>query len=478
MKKNILLITADQFRYDAMGHCGVFPVQTPHLDALAAGGTSLEAYTPYPMCCPARASIMTGEPAFRHGVYYNGQPWHKHLETLPGVLSENGFQTIMVGKTHFYPPRLHAGFDKLFLPSDLRKKLAQNRAQPQREPGEIGRTWDEMIVRHYQQTWPEGADPEQYPAVALTTHALGELENLSKTRQCKGTTAEPFFMWLSWLQPHSPCKPPPPYGTMYRPEDVPPPVKTEEEKESFSWQNKQNLRGWRALDEATIRDFRARYLGDVSLVDAQVGRVVQKLEELGLRENTLVIFSSDHGEYMGDHHRMQKGGFHEPSSRVPLIFNGPGVKAGHRPAGLTTLCDLKPTILDACDLMMPAHYDPQGQHLYPEWKPAADTMSLVAALEGGGIPSDRVVFSENGVYGQSMMARKGTLKYNFYPQTNEFDFFDLAADPDELHNRKNEVTWESLPDWARDTFSRILEESEPLRKGSYFYDGKVFPMFT
>lgn len=478
MARNVLLITADQFRYDAMGHCGVFPVKTPHLDALAAGGTSLQAYTPYPMCCPARASIMTGEPPCRHGVYYNDQPWRKTLETLPGVLSENGFHTIMIGKTHFFPQRFHGGFDTLILPGDIRRKLGKAGGKPKREPGEAGRNWDEMIVRHYQQTWPEDGIPEQYPAVALTTYALEKLEHLAGSRECTGATTEPFFMWLSWLQPHSPCKPPPPYGTMYKPEDLPPPVKTEEEKESFSWQSRENIRGWRALDEATIRDFRARYLGDVSLVDAQVGRVVEKLVELGLRENTVVIFSSDHGEYMGDHHRMQKGGFHEPSCRVPLIFNGPGVKAGHRPAGLATLCDLKPTIQEACDLLMPSLHDPQGEHLYPEWKPAPDTMSLVGALEGGDIPGDRVVFSENAVYGQSMMARKGTLKYNYYPQTHEFDFFDLAEDPNELNNRKNEVTWETLPDWARDTFAKILAESEPLRKGSYFYDGKIFPMFT
>jgi len=244
MNPNILLITADQFRYDAMGHCGVFPVQTPNLDALAASGVSLQAYTPYPMCCPARASIMTGQPVCRHGVYYNGLPWFKNLETLPGVLSQNGFHTTMVGKTHFYPPRLHGGFDKLILPADVSRKVGRKEIKKERAPGEIGRNWDEMIVRHYQQTWPEDGDPDKYPAVAITTHAMEELEELSRTRQCRGMVSEPFFMWLSWLQPHSPCKPPPPYGTMYRPEDVPPPVKTEEEKESFSWQLKQKMRGW------------------------------------------------------------------------------------------------------------------------------------------------------------------------------------------------------------------------------------------
>jgi len=478
MRMNILLITADQFRYDAMGHCGVFPVQTPHLDALAAGGASLDAYTPYPVCCPARASIMTGLPACRHGVYYNDMPWHKNLETLPGVLGENGYYSVMVGKTHFYPPRLHAGFDKLILPSDVSRKTGKKKNKKTAVPGEVGQNWDDLMASHYRATWSEGDNPEHYAAVALTTHAMGELETLAQTRQCRETAAEPFFMWLSWLQPHSPCKPPPPYSIMYRPEDIPPPVKNEDEKKAFSRQLQQKTAAWRVLDDETIRAFRARYLGDVSLVDAQVGRMVQKLDELGLRDNTLVIFSSDHGEYMGDHHQMQKSSFHDCSSRVPLIFNGPGVKAGHRPRGLSSLCDLKPTLQDASGLLMPALRDAKGELIFPEWSPDQDAISLLPALSGGNVPEDRVVFSENGIYGQSFMARKENIKVNYYPQTREFDLFDLASDPDELQNHGGTLTWETQPDWARNTFARLLAESEYLRDRSYQYDGKIFPMFT
>lgn len=478
MKQNIVLITADQFRYDAMGHCGAFPVKTPHLDAMAAEGASFDAYTPYPMCCPARASIMTGLPACRHGAYYNGMPWGKNLETLPGQLSANGYFTTIVGKTHFYPPRFQGGANRLTLPSDIKAKIGRKEVKPERAPGEIGRTWDEMIVRHYQQKWQDGGDPDKYPAVAITTHAIEELEQLARGRKCQGAATEPFFMWLSVLQPHSPCKPPPPYADMYHPDDLPPPTKTEQELETFSRQARENLRGWRALDERTIREFRARYLGDVSLVDAQVGRVMAKLAELDLRDNTLVIFTSDHGEYMGDHHRMQKGGFHECSSRVPLIFNGPGVRAGHRPRGFASLCDLKATLLEYCGLLMPDLRDGNGNSLYPEWAPDTDSASLVGAVGGGDIDPGRIVFSENGVYGLSMMARRGMEKFNFYPDTNEFDWFDLASDPREFNNRGREVRWETLPEWVRETFTRILTACDGLRGGSYEYDGIIRPMFT
>jgi arylsulfatase len=478
MRPNIVFITADQFRYDAMGHCGVFPVKTPHLDALAAGGTTFEAYTPYPMCCPARASIMTGLPACRHGVYYNGMPWKKNLETLPGVLSENGYHTTLVGKTHFYPPRLHGGFDRLFLIEDALSRAGVSVGKKKRNKGEVGRTWDEMIVRHYQQTWKEGDNPENYPATLLTTHALGQLEELAQTRSCPGPNGEPFFMWLSYLQPHSPCKPPPPYADMYHPDELPPPAKTEEQVATFSERTKARMRGWRALDEDTIRKFRARYLGDVSLVDAEVGRVLDKLAALGLRENTIVIFSSDHGEFMGDHHMMQKGGFQECASRVPLIFNGPGIASGHRARGLVTLCDLKPTVQDLCGLLMPSLKDESGKRLFPEWAADPDSLSLLEALQGGNLDSERVVFSEAGTYGICLMARRGMEKICYYPDTQEFDWFDLGSDPSEFNNRGRELTWDKLPGWARDTFSRILADCEALRGSSYFYDGRIFPMFT
>jgi arylsulfatase len=478
MAHNIVLITADQFRYDAMGHCGTFPVKTPHLDALAGEGTSLEAYTPYPMCCPARASIMTGVPPCRHGVYYNGMPWKRELDTLPGQLSANGYFTTIIGKTHFYPPQFHGGADRLTTPQDIRKKVGRKETKPERSPGEIGRTWDEMIVKHYQQKWKDGDDPEKYPGIAITTHALEELDQLAHQRHCRGNAREPFFMWLSVQQPHSPCKPPPPYADMYHPDDFPPPIKTEQELETLPHQLRQKMRGWRALDEETIRDFRARYFGDVSLVDAQVGRVMEKLAALGLRENTIVIFTSDHGEYLGDHHQMQKGGFHECSSRVPLIFSGPGIAAGHRPQGFASLCDLKPTLLDRAGLLMPSLRDDRGKLLYPEWAADPDSISLSKGLQGGDLDPGRVIFSENGVYGLSMMARRGMEKFNYYPDTQEFDWFDLSSDPDELHSRGREVTWETLPEWARDTFARILAECESLRGGSYEYDGVIRPMFT
>jgi len=479
MKQNILLITADQFRYDALGFKGVFPVKTPHLDSLAAGGTTFDqAYTPYPLCTPARASIMTGKHACRHQAYYNGMEMDDG-ETLPGVLSDNGYYTIQVGKTHFFPKRRHAGFDKLILPedyaADMLRKYGKEKLYkiPENEP------WDEMVVRHYSKTWNGSIDPEDYPACYHTTRALSELEKLTLRRECTGDADDPFFMWLSFQQPHSPCAPPPPYDTMYAPEDVSPPVKSEEELTLFAKPLLEFKKGWQALTPEIISKFRPRYLGDVTLIDAQIGRMIAGLEKLGLRENTIIIFTSDHGDYLGDHHQMQKAFFHDCSARIPLIFNGPGIAKGHTVATDVTLCDLKPTLLDHCQLLRQPRHDAEGNLLGNEWGELVDSRSFLPALKGQELPTDRAIFSESGIYGHAFMAKFGTQKYNFYPQTNEFDHFDLSADPSELHNLGAEVTWENLPSWARKIFEKILHSTEPMRQFGYgSTGGRILPMFT
>lgn len=478
MKKNILLITADQFRYDAMGHRGVFPVKTPHLDSLAAGGTTFEqAYTPYPMCVPARASIMTGLHSFRHGVYYNDQPWPEDSPTIPGELAANGYYTIEVGKTHFMPWRRHGGFQKLILPEDYSSYLAEKYGADESKPAYQAEGWDDMVVKHYSRTWESRIEPEDYEPTYFTNRAISELEKLVRRRECTGDADEPFFMWVSFLQPHSPCAPPPPYDSMYHPEEIPPPVKSEEEKMHFSTPLRGFSKGWDALTPELIAAFRARYFGSVSLVDSEIGRLLKALERLSLRENTLVIFTSDHGEYMGDHHQMQKGFFHDAASRIPLIFNGPGVAEGHVEHGEASLCDLKPTLLDLCGLLSLPLRDEEGRHLYHA-VPAEDTISLVPALQGESLPPNRVNISETGLYGQGIMAKCGSEKINYYPQTGEFDWFDLHADPHELNNRGRKLVFSDLPGWTKDAFEKVLRHTKPLQSQSYFFSGKVRRMFT
>jgi len=467
MNQNILFITADQFRADAMGFQGVFPVRTPNLDALAAGGTVFEqAYTPNPLCMPARASIMTGMHSFQHGVYIGGSnSWGDDVETLPGALAANGYYTIQIGKTHFSPKRRHGGFTKNITPED---RLRKKKPDP---------NWDKMVVSHYSREWDGSNEPEDYEPVFSTTRALQELDLLVSRRQCTGEADEPFFMWLSFLRPHSPCAPPPPYDTMYKPEDIPPPVKTEEEKEHFARPLREFAKGWKEITPEITEKFRPRYFGDVTCVDDQIGRMIEGLERLGLRENTLIVFSSDHGDYLGDHHQFQKAYFHDASSKVPFIFNGPRVEKGRRVNSSVSLCDLKPTLLDYCMLLNPSTRDASGRKIN-DHTACDDTLSLLPALGGAELPANRVIISESAIYGQSIMAKRNHEKYNYYPQTNEFDYFDLEADPNELDNRGRGLTLDTVPGWARETFQKILRHSGPLKDSSFAYEDKILPLFT
>jgi len=478
MRNNFLFITADQFRHDALGCRGVFPIHTPHLDALAAGGTVFDqAYCPNPMCVPARASIMTGLPCHRHGVYYNDQAWSEGVPTLPAVLAANGYDTVEVGKTHFFPTHRHGGFQKVILPSDYHQAMRKKYGAARKSSAAGTGNWEEMIIRHYTRQWDGSIQPEDYEPTYFTTRAIAELEKLVRRRECTGDASEPFFMWLSLLQPHSPCAPPPPYDSLYRPEDLKPPVKSEAEKEGFAAPLRGFSRGWEALPPEIIANFRARYLGSVSLVDHEISRMLAALRSLGLHENTIVIFSSDHGEYAGDHHQMQKGFFHDAASRVPLIFSGPGIAVGHRVSGEANLYDLKPTLLDLCGLLRPPVRDRDGRCLY-HGVAEEGTLSLRPALQGGELPGDRVNVSESGIYGQGMMAKRGREKFNYYPQTNELDYFDLETDPDELINRGREFQFSTLPSWARETFAGIMRHTAPLQSQSYCFEGRVRRMFT
>lgn len=472
--RNILLITADQFRYDMLGILGVHPVQTPTLDRLAAEGTRFDrAYCPYPLCVPARASIMTGLRACDHGVYYNDQGWSNALPTLPGRLAENGYYTTEVGKTHFYPRRRHAGFHRVW----------ETDVAYIRELEARGLTRYNVAERHGKygsafKTTPTHLPPEMHLTIRTTDVALDELGTIAARRRCRQFGYEGFFMWLSYFSPHVPCDPPEPYFSMYDRGSLTPFVRNEGELETFSAPLKRSRDEWRFMDDAWMAKLRAQYMGDVTLVDHQIARVLEKLDELQLRDNTLIVFTADHGDYLGDHWLQQKGFFHDPSARIPLLFNGPGIAAGQVVDGLASLLDLYPTLLDYEELWMPPVRDPAGRLVYQNAEEMPG-LSLLPILNGMH-PADpeRVVISESAMYGRHLMIRYRNLKYNHYFTTNEWDVFDLDADPNELRNLRGEMRLTDLPAPMQAAFAEVSGRTERWEDGFYHWNGKLRPMFT
>ena len=478
---NILLITADQFRHDALGSAGVFPVPTPHLDALAAGGTAFDAaYCASPLCVPSRASIMTGRMPCEHGVYYNDQSWPEAMPTLPRRLADNGYYTACIGKRHFNPPRRHGGFHRVWSGEDVTLPRPPH-------PSATVMQWGDYADQAYVGE-PTHLPPELYSTTLLANHACAELRRLAATRRMRAGGGEPVFLWLSFIQPHTPCVPPDPWFSLVDADAVPPPVRDDpRELDALPEPVRRWFDFWQRIGPEHARRFRAQYLGDVALVDHEVGRVLRTLDELGLRDDTLIVFTSDHGDYLGDHGLQQKGFFHEASARVPLVFYGPRVAAGRRVATPVSLIDLYPTLLDHAGLWLPRHRDVRGRRVYPGAEDVGGA-SLLAAMrpmadEGdevvrGELEPDRVVTVESAIHGRHVMARQRHLKACRYENSGETQLFDLTTNPDEWADASLADVTRDLPTPLAGAINEVLRAQEPHAASSYYFKGRFRPMFT
>ena len=474
MRKNILFITCDQFRADALGLLKAFPVHTPNLDKLAETGCRFEnTYCSNPLCVPSRASIMTGQYSFEHGVYYGDRGWSRNTATMPGLLSAEGYFSIKLGKTHFQPRRRYGGFDKLIGDFDLEHRYRKEEAESDK-PG-----WAGVIQRQYNEK-KAPTDYDSYEPVVHTELAMRELDKIVARRECVGIdSTEPFFMWLSHLQPHTPCNPPEPYRSMYPPETMRDAIKNEEEIEQCAPMLKRGMSYWSGIDEDLRRSFMSRYLGSISLLDKLTGDLIDYLGKLDLLQNTLIIFSSDHGEYLGDHHKQQKGFFHDCSSRVPLIINGPGIASGRRITENVSLVDLLPTTLDYAGLLQPDRRDGEGKPIYDQQLPPHGK-SLLPWMNPEEKPpapkEERVIISETGIYGQGVMLKQGHTKINYYPQSGAWDHFDLLNDPNELKNLGGNKRPPLTPAMEQ-ALNQVLAATKKMA-GGYYYFEKTRPMFS
>ena len=478
--RNIVFITADQLRWDALGFQNRFPVQTPTLDALANGGYCFEnAYSANPLCVPARASIMTGRYCCDTGLYYNDGNWKPSLKTIPGELSRNNYYTVAVGKMHFRPTHANFGFDKRIADTyDYNGHLAARGHQPPKPPAGDGTIHNPARIEWVYGTERWDLPAEDYHTPWVTEAALSELERIDERRDLAPEANEPFFMWLSYVKPHVPCNPPEPYGSMYNPDDLPGPVRTEEEVDRFPRALARFKRHWDVLSDDTIRRLRARYLGDVTLIDEQIGRVIERLKEMGVWENTTVIFTSDHGDHLGDHWLQQKSFFFESSAKVPLIFYGPDVIGGGSSQENVSHIDLMPTLLEYCGLTMPADRDEVGNLLY-DYADFGDAISLLPWLTGQTTESGRrVVVSESGVHGLHVMAKQGNDKYTYYADSGEFEYFNLEDDPEELDNHLGAYRWETLPEEVEATLTDVLARAKEHEGTTYRSASVLAPMFT
>ena len=411
-KPNVLILYPDQMRFDAMGCSGNPLVKTPHIDRLASQGVRFDhAYASFPLCCPFRASVMTGKFAHAHGMYANHYPISLEQTFLAEVFRDHGYRTGYIGKWH-----LDGGIKHGYIPPDRR----------------LGFDWFVGFNRgheyfnsiFYRQDDPTPRVSKRYEPDVQTDHLLEFLDE---------TDERPFLAMVSWGPPHPPLVMPEEYETMYAEDEVP---------------VREN-----SPDEAGSRAFLARYYGMVTAIDDNVGRIMNYLDEKGLCDNTIVYFVSDHGEMAGEHGLYDKRVYYEASMRVPLIVRWPEKLAGDRVAdGLVYPgVDLMPTLLELCEIPIPDSV--QGTSFAPvlrdETTSGHDVIHYKWLMESDG--PEKV-----------LTARRGMRTHDWLyaaTQSGPEVLFNLRNDPLEMDNLVNRASHRDIVEELDGTMKTHMDET-------------------
>ncbi len=383
-RPNILLITLDQFRADCLGTAGHPVVRTPNLDRLAAQGVRFtNHFSNCAPCAPARASLLTGLWQMNHRVTSNGAPLADHLPMLPRMLRDHGYDPTLFGysdtaldpatlgeddprRTSYEQPM--SGFSAgVLLDDDISAWIDWLEEQGYERPAahrDIYEPADVPIPEGRGATWrPARYAAEHSESAFMTTKVL---EWLDERGPADGT--EPWCAHVSYLRPHPPYLAPAPYHDMFDPAEVDEPVRLatpQDEGAVHPFLTGALTVVPSPLDDLDQRQLRATYYGMIAEVDAQLGRLLDGLDERGLAEDTVVVLTSDHGEQLGDHWLIEKLGFFDQSYRIPLIVRWPGrvTEPGRTVDALSENVDITPTLLDLVGAPTPEFCD--GASLAP-----------------------------------------------------------------------------------------------------------------
>ena len=418
-KPNVLVIHTDQHRIECLGASGNTDIRTPHIDALANDGVRYDnSFCPFPVCTPSRYSLLSGRYVHEHRGWTNHSTLRPGTPTFPSILKDAGYKTKAVGKMHFTPTYLDLGFDEMELSEqngpgrwddDYHRYLRDlglvdyNDLEDQENP------WRKSARRIYWETFGALASnlPDKHHSTTWTgDRAVETLEQWSPSGN---------LLMAGFIKPHHPFDPPPEWAERYNPDDLE--ILPGYTPECFA-HDLEFSRGYfphEALHPDAVRRATAYYYAAIEHIDHQVGRMIDVLKRKGLYDNTLIIFTSDHGEYMGYHHLLLKGNYmYDPVVKVPLIIKYlRGPKAGTASQALVSNVDVAPTILDQVSCS-PA----DGMH----------GRNLAQDTEGRDI-----VFAEAG-RGGLLMARTQTRKFMFWQPKNRIFLYDLENDPFETNN--------------------------------------------
>lgn len=465
-KPNILLITSDQQHWNTIGAFNP-EISTPNLDRLVREGTAFSrAYCPNPTCTPTRASIITGMYPSQHGAWTLGTKLLEDRQTVGALFSDAGYRTALVGKAHFQPlkstdtyPSLESypimqdldfwrtfqdsfyGFDHVELARNHANEAhaGQHYAIWMEEKGCLN--WRDYFVAptgtmdpQQRHKWPIPEEVHYDAWIAERTNAL-----LEQYREAD----EPFFLWSSFFDPHPPYLVPEPWDTMYDPDrlTIPEPTPgehdgnpphfrmTQEANPDFSAlkETGYGIHGYHShvrQSDQERKQLVATYYAMTSLMDKYIGHILDKLDELGLADDTLVVFTTDHGHFFGQHGLQAKGGFmYEDLIKLPFIARYPGrIPAGHRSDAIQSLVDLAPTFLSFAGLPIP--HAMTGVDQSGVWAGTKSAARDHAICEFRHEPTT--------IHQKTYVDRRYKLTV-YYNQTYG-ELFDLERDPGEIRN--------------------------------------------
>ncbi|MDQ8731049.1 alkaline phosphatase family protein [Bradyrhizobium sp. LHD-71] len=473
--KNVLFIMCDQLRWDYLSCAGHPTLHTPHIDALAARGVRFtRAYVQSPICGPSRMSFYTGRYMHSHGSTWNGIPLQVGELTMGDYLRPLGVQTVLVGKTHMVADRegmerlgvapdsiigvrvSECGFDPYERDDGLRGRNGMGGGQTKRarydrflneqgyggdnpwhdwansaadEGGGIASGW---AMRHARK--PARVSEEHSETPYMTRRAIDFIRESGE---------RPWCLHLSYIKPHWPYVAPAPYNDMYSADDLVPVVRSEKERQEAHpvYREFISRRVSRTFARDEVRnEVVPVYMGLIKQIDDQMGVLFRFLEENGYFENTMIVFTSDHGDYLGDHWLGEKELFHDPSVKIPLIVYDPS-RAADQTRGATCdelveSIDLLPTFLEVFGgVPVEQTHRLEGRSLLPLVRGArpADWRNHVISEYDYSVQSACAALGVAPQDARMFMVADRSWKYihaiGFRPM-----LFDLSADPDELHD--------------------------------------------
>jgi arylsulfatase A-like enzyme len=442
----------DQFRSDCFGAAGNPQVRTPNLDRLAADGVRFsETYCALPVCTPSRYSLLSGLYVHQHGGWTNRCTLGPEIDTFPRALQRAGYRTKAVGKMHFTPTYLDAGFQEMELAEqnglgryddDYHRELMANDLVPASDLIDQEREWRGQAPASYWETF--GAERSNLPEQWHTTTWIGE-RAVRTIEQWEKTPDQPQLLMASFVKPHHPFDPPAPWDELYDPntlEILPGWTEVVPERD----QAHAGYFPHAQLTEAALRRVMAYYYATVSQIDHHIGRMIEALERQGVYENTMIVFTADHGEFLGFHHMLLKGGLmYDPLARIPLLIKFPGnAQAGTTRSVLASNVDVAPTIVRQAGL---------------------EASPLMGGLDLADPAQDRpVVFAENR-RGEAYMARSRTGKLLLARDPARTCFFDLVRDPLEMTNVVDDPAYEQKIREHREALAHwmLFESPTPTR---------------